>query len=312
MTHTDSVVRHELAEVCRRVRENAAGLIADEEAAYERQIARTASRIAADTHGCRLVLQCGPSSVGKTTTADKLCRSLAGRGVAAVVVSLDDFYRGVGKAPRLPDGSFDYESPLAIDLEQLHDCIAQLVKTGQTLLPRYDFPAGRPSDEKRPLRLSGDTAVIFEGIHAFSPLLTEELARDGIEPFRIFVNTRSRFTDGEDVLLCRREIRLSRRLLRDERTRASSFENTMTMWQQVLKGDELYIFPHSASAHVTIDTTMGYEPCVLAPLMIRRLPTLFGTPYEESARRLLWVYERFCTIDTAAVPKDSVLREFIG
>ncbi len=302
---------HDWRDVRANLADDTAAFIAREETFYQEQVGAAADAIAADTEDLRIVWMCGPSSVGKTTTAKRMCAALGARGVNAFVVSLDDFYRGVGKAPMLPDGSFDYESPKALDLPQLHRCLRELTTTGETLLPRYDFEAGNPSELRTLLRVTGRTAVIFEGIQAFSPLLT-----DGIdiphEPLRLFINTGTRFYDGNTMLLCRRDIRLSRRLLRDERTRGSDFEDTMARWQTVLAGDERHIFPYAESADLFINTAIGYEPSVLAPLLLPKLPQLFGTPYEATAKRLCAVYERFEPLPRTVVPHDSVLREFIG
>lgn len=305
-------IRYDVKEVNRRLRLDAAAFIGEEEARYKANVTAAAEQIALKTHGCQLVWQCGPSSVGKTTTATLLKAALAKKGIDAVIVSIDDFYRGVGMAPLLPDGTYDYESPLALDLERLHDCIVELTKTGETRLPIYDFPAGHPSSQTRDVKLTGDTVVVFEGIHAFSPLVTVPVEQDGIHPVRLFVHTRSRFTNGDEILLCRRDIRLSRRLLRDERTRASSYENTMNMWAGVLRGDDQYIFPYRDTADLVIDTTMAYEPCVLKPLLLSRLHTLDGTAYEETARHFRNAYAEFDEIGTEFVPEDGVLREFVG
>lgn len=304
---------HDLHDIQTQLAEDTAGFIVREEARYAHQIGTAADTIAAATDGCQLVWMCGPSSVGKTTTARRLCAALEARGVQAFVVSLDDFYRGIGNAPILPDGSFDYESPEALDLPQLHRCLQELMTTGESRLPRYDFQAGKPSSLHTLLHVTGRTAVILEGIQAFSPLLTEGLP-DGVlgTPLRLFINTRTRFSDREDMLLCRRDIRLSRRLLRDERTRGSDFAETMAMWQKVLAGDERHIFPYSDGADILIDTAMGYEPCVLAPLLMERLYTLRGTAYEATARRLEKAYAHFPALSAQVVPTDSVLREFIG
>ncbi len=313
MNHTAITFTHDLRDIQTQLADDTAAFVAREEERYAYQIVSAADTITAEMNGCQLVFMCGPSSVGKTTTARRLCAALEARGVAAFVVSLDDFYRGIGNAPTLPDGSFDYESPAALDLPQLHRCLTELMTTGETTLPRYDFEAGKPSELRTHLRVTGRTAVIFEGIQAFSPLLTDGLA-DGVlgTPLRLFINTRTRFTDGEAMLLCRRDIRLSRRLLRDERTRGSDFAETMAMWQKVLAGDERHIFPYSTAADILIDTAMGYEPCVLAPLLLDRLPTLYGTPYEATAKRLSKAFARFPTLTQDIVPADSVLREFIG
>lgn len=302
---------YDLHDVRAALAHDIAAFIAQEEAQYLRQVTDTASAIAAQTDSCRIVWLCGPSSVGKTTTAKRLCAALEAQGVSAFVVSLDDFYRGIGKAPPLANGGFDYESPEALDLPRLHRCLQELTQTGETVLPRYDFEAGKPSETRTHLRVTGRAVVIFEGIQAFSPLLTEGIDLPH-QPLRLFINTGTRFADGDDMLLCRRDIRLSRRLLRDERTRGSDFEETMAMWQTVLAGDERHIFPYSENADLFINTVIGYEPFVLSPLLLPQLPQLFGTPFEATAKRLCAVYERFEPLSSDIVPADSVLREFIG
>lgn len=312
MKPTDFPKTHEIRRVNDRIKHDAAGFIEEEESRFERQIEAAADRIAEHTHGLQIVWQCGPSSVGKTTTAACLRAALTARGVPSFVVSLDDFYLGKGIAPVLADGSLDYESPEALDLPLFETCLTELLQTGETHLPIYDFTAGSPAKDTRHLHIAGDAVVLFEGVHAFEPRLIKNITVPLGNPMKLFVNTTARFTDGGEVLLSRRDIRLARRLLRDERKRNSGFENTMTMWQQVLKGDDRYIFPYYKQADITVDTTLGYEPCVMGALLRARLHTLDGTRFEDTARRFDESFSRFETVSPSLVPKGSVLREFIG
>ena len=312
MTPIASSCNHDLQDIRKRLTADTVTLISHEEARYTHQLQTAADTIAAQTDGMQFVWMCGPSSVGKTTTARRLCAALENRGVQAFMVSLDDFYRGKYDAPRLEDGSYDYESPQALDLPQLHRCLTELTTTGKTDLPRYDFEAGRPHDCRTHLCITGRSAVIFEGIQAFSPLLTDGLGELSVPSLRLFINTRTRFSDGDKLLLCRRDIRLVRRLLRDERTRGASFAETMAMWQKVLRGDERHIFPYSDRAELLIDTALAYEPCVTAPLITEKLTVLYGTPYEATARRLKEALSHFPVLSQECVPADSILREFIG
>lgn len=302
----------EIGAINRRVQTDAAAFIREEESAYEQGVASAARQIALRGSGRRLIMQCGPSSVGKTTTAGKIARCLRDEGIEAHTVSLDNFYRGLGQAPRLADGSFDYESPEALDLPLLRACMARLMEDGRAFLPEYDFSVGRPKPQRQELILSDDAAVIFEGIHAFDPSLYTALETQGECVVRVFVNTCSRFVRDGRVVLSRRDIRLARRLLRDERFRSSSFHNTLHMWQQVMRGDEAYIFPYSDTADIVVDTTIGYEPCVLAPQLLPRLYELSDGPYRDTARRLEEALSSFVPLSEQFVPKNSVLREFLG
>lgn len=270
-----------------------------------------ADYLTAGLRGRLLVMLSGPSSSGKTTTALRLCEQLSVHDADAHVVSLDDFYRGRGLAPRLPDGSFDYESPEALDLDRLSGCMRELVRDGKTRLPRYDFEAGRPDAETRELRLSERSVVIFEGIHALHPVFSELLPQENLR--RVFINTLSPIYDGGEKCLARRDIRLVRRLLRDERFRNSPPENTLRMWQQVMRGETTYLFPYTEAVDAVIDTTHAYEPCVFAgellPLL-REVPA--AHPQAETARHLCRALEGFEQLPSSIVPADSILREFLG
>lgn len=302
---TDNTFDH--AWVNARLRQDAAAFIADQERRFAAQVKAVGAALADGVSGLRFVMLCGPSSAGKTTTTRLLCAAVRACGVNAAMISLDDFYRSMEQIPLSADGEPDIESPAALDIARLHRCVRELIETGATHLPRFDFEHSRPFDGAAPLTVSGATVVFLEGIHAFSPSVLGGIPA----PVQVYVNAHSRFTDGERVLLGRQDIRLSRRLLRDERTRATAFFGTMTMWGGVMDGFRKYIFPYADRADYAVDTTIGYEPAVLAAPMRERLPQLFDTVYGDTARRLYEAYGRFDPLPLQAVPADSVLREFL-
>lgn len=262
-------------------------------------------------HGRQMTMLSGPSSSGKTTTAHLLCDRLRTDGADVHVVSLDDFYRGRGLAPQLPDGSYDYESPEALDLEQLQLCMQQLIRDGETLLPRFSFEIGAPLSEKTPLKISSHSIVIFEGIHSLQPTIGKHLPQENLT--RLFINTLSPIYDGGGKLLARRDIRLTRRLLRDERFRSSGPENTLHMWQQVTRGESMYLFPYVKDVDAVVDTTHAYEPCMLAHELLPRLESVSeNSPYRDEANRLAEKLRVFAEIPTTLLPERSLLREFLG
>ena len=221
------------------------------------------------------------------------------------------FYLGREQAPRLPNGSFDYESPEALNLGQLQTCMRSLIKDGRADLPRFDFTVGRPSKETKELKLAHDSVVIFEGIHALNPVFEQHLPQENI--FKVFVNTISPIYEQEGKLMARRDIRLVRRLLRDFRFRNSSVENTLDMWPQVMRGENLYLFPYVDTVDILIDTTHAYEPCVFAGELLPLLHQVAeDNPYIETVRRLIPILERFAPLAAEDVPKETLLREFLG
>lgn len=298
-------------DVKKAVLQDAKGLIEAEENRYKQEIKTVAEKVHNGRTNRHIVLLCGPSSSGKTTTAALLKKYLQRLGTATHVISIDDFYLGEGKAPLLPNGEQDYETIDALDIERLTRCLTELVETGKTALPIFDFQLRRPLDTTRNLVLEEDAAVILEGIHAFHPRIQQYLPKENVN--RVFINTLTRFINNDEIWLSRRNIRLCRRALRDDQFRASPFTNTMKMWPQVVRGEELYMFPYTDTADCVIDTTFAYEPCILKGMLLPRLMAVGEQDRGyETARMLIERLQVFPDIALEHLPLESMLREFTG
>ncbi len=282
-----------------------------EGARYESEVRAVAEQLRETMPDRCLVLLSGPSASGKTTTALKLERYLQTGGREAYTVSLDNFYQGYGKAPRLPDGSFDYESVNALNLPLLRTCMEELLSDGCTQLPEFDFMNHQPKPHRRELRVPNGSVVIFEGIHALHPLLREQLPEEQI--FTMFINVMSPIEYQGKTLFTQRDLRLIRRLLRDLRFRNSSPENTMDMWRQVVRGEELYLFPYADTATVAFDTTHAYEPAVFASQLLpflRALPE--NSRHQPIIQHLITGLSVFEPFPVTKLPAEALLREFVG
>ena len=300
----------QLKEINSEITNNPLAFIRAECDRYRASVEEVCARLNDQNVRRRVLLLAGPSSSGKTTTANLLCDGLRRVGMDAFVVSLDDFYRGRGLAPQLPDGSFDYESPEALDLPQLAACIRSLLEEGRAAIPQYDFKAGAPKAEKTELVLTQRAVVIFEGIHALCPALTERLPTKHVK--KLFIHTRSRFYDGEEMLLSRRETRLVRRMVRDEKHRGTNAAQTLSMWSQVMQGEDRYLFPYAEAVDMTIDTTHAFEPGMLA---VQALPLLRAIPADHPqyavAQHLIHALDGFVRLSHTLLPPDCILREFL-
>ncbi|MDD3692428.1 MAG: nucleoside kinase [Oscillospiraceae bacterium] len=300
-----------LKEINERAHNDAAAFIEEESHRYAHEIKMLAQHLATEFGGHCLCMLSGPSSAGKTTTAKLLTLNLAKLGVEAHTISMDDFYRGREQAPLLSNGHYDYEALEALNLDELERCMRELIKDGRTLLPQFDFIKGRPTDDMRELKISQNAVVIFEGIHAINPYFEQHLPMQNL--FKIFVNTVSPIINESKKLLARREIRLTRRMLRDERFRNSSVINTLNMWRQVVRGENEYMFPFVDTVDYLIDTTHAYEPCIFAPLLLPLLHSLpDGHEYADTTNRLIDALSRFEHLPLDMMPKDALLREFVG
>ena len=109
------------------------------------------------------------------------------------------------------------------------------------------------------------------------------------------------------------DLRLLRRIVRDNRTRGYDVSATIDSWQRVRDGEEKYIFPFIHQADVIINTALAYEVGVLKVYVEPLLYSVsIDSVYYEEARRLISFLKQFYTIPSEYVNDDSILREFIG
>ncbi len=277
---------------------------------YKSRVFQVAKSIVANPHH-KIIMLAGPSGSGKTTTARYLKEAFAQLGVSSFVVSLDDFYLGFGKAPKLKNGDFDYESVHALDLPQLQSCLLSLIETGSCLLPQFDFNASAPKPEKKPIQLGKNDLIIFEGIHALNPLILECLPSECIT--KIYISVETTVFGHNNTIIPPREIRLARRMVRDSIYRNSDAYRTLHLWTGVIEGEEKYLFPFKDSVDYTLSTFHEFEPAILKPLLLPLLKTVtMDFPNYELAFDLREDYQLFPDLDPSVLPDDCLIHEFIG
>lgn len=307
----DDYVRYtnDLRQINRAAASDPEAMVAHSETAYQEDIERVARGLLRG--GARLVMLAGPTSSGKTTTAELLTGVLKRQGAECALISLDDFYRGERLAPLLPNGEHNYESLEALDVPAIQTCLAQLLETSRCEIPVFDFEAHQPFPHKRCVTLAPHGIAVVEGIHALNPVLIQRVP--ALQVKRIYISVKQGIRDGDRLLLGPNDMRLVRRLVRDSNFRKTDPEKTLGMWGTVMAGERNYIKPFRGIADFTVNSFHVYEPCVLKSQAARLLHTV---PEEsgsfETAHRLLGVLERFPEIEGGLVPPDSILREFIG
>ena len=260
---------------------------------------------------CRVIMLSGPSSSGKTTTAHILMEELQNLGIGTVIISLDNFYLGRGIAPLLPDGEYDYESIEALNIPEIERCLTSLIQKGCCDMPEYNFPLGRPNEEKKHIELPKNSIAIVEGIHALNPRITGHVPKNGL--LKMYISVKQNIKDSRGEVLSHRDIRLIRRIVRDYKHRGVPAEITLGMWGSVCRGEDLFIQPFKRSSHITINSIHMYEPCVLKkyaePLLMQIPPQ---NEQYELVQRLIKGLGRFEPIEENLIPNTSLIREFIG
>lgn len=274
-----------------------------------------AGRIAHAAHevrrsGARVVMLTGPSSSGKTTTAHKLAEALRRAGTPSAVVSLDNFFKDVKDYPRLPDGTPDYESVDALDVSLINRCLLELIRTGETRIPDFDFGREQRRQGTRPVRLEEGVAVV-EGIHALNPRLTALLPGDSV--YRIYAGLREEYSADGQRILPTRDVRLARRMVRDYQFRSHSPDKTMDMWPAVCLGEDKNIKVFKQEADLLLDTSFSCEVCLLAARLAPMRALLApDSPHAAALENLCARFARCAALDEGLVPDHSMLREFLG
>jgi uridine kinase len=303
--------KNSVQQINRAVREDPQAFVAAGEKAYHDNLKRIADSLAKEEPLCRLVMLAGPSSSGKTTTAHLLAEALRERGTGAEIISLDDFYRGEHQAPLLPDGSHDYENVEALNVPEILRCLGDLIENGRCNMPVFDFAMRLPYPHRRQVVLEDRQIAVVEGIHALNPLLIRGLPVEHIR--RIYISVKQGIRDESGELLGPNDMRLIRRIVRDRNFRGTQPGTTLGMWPNVMDGEYKYIKPFRSTADFTINSFHAHGPCVLKDQAVALLHTVpEDDPGRKTAQTLLNALERFEPVDSCLVPKNSILREFIG
>lgn len=281
------------------------------EALQVRGIELIGNAIAARPH-VKAVLIAGPSSSGKTTFSKKLSMVLEANGLTVQCLSFDDYYVDRHLTP-LDEvtGGYDYESIYAVNIELFQRHLRALLAGEEIELPRYDFQTGRSVNSGKRLRLTPQTVLIMEGIHALNPLLTGAISDGSL--FRIYISGLTVAKNDDGTYYSTTDNRLIRRMVRDAQFRNTDAAATLERWSSVRRGEEKWIIPFQQHADVNFCTAFQYE---LALLKQKALPLLNNVPEDDpnfpEAQRLKWVCNRFHDIPIDYLPSHSLLREFLG
>jgi len=310
----DTQIKKIEVETNNRKARNVKGFVAESEYRYARRIESVAQLIESQIEDKSILLIAGPSGSGKTTTAHEMSARLAASGINAPIVSLDDFYKGIDQLPLRDDGQPDLESVYGLDLENIERCFARLFEDGRALFPRYDFTLQKSIPEAHEITIGERDILIIEGIHALNPLIRGGLGEDMF--IRLYVRTATEYVADGKVVISPEDTREVRRMVRDYYYRATSLERTLDLWEAVMEGEMKYIRPYIGEADCMINTAYDYEPNVfhnyLFPLLKQALEEGSGNGrHMAEFIRLKEAFDLFEDIPAEAVPKSSMLREFI-
>lgn len=276
---------------------------------YDNKIHEVATKIL--ERNSKFVMIAGPSSSGKTTTCKKLSLDLQARGIKTLTISVDDYFKNRIDTPKLPDGKYDFESIASIDVESLNKDINDLLVGKEVSLPTYNFVSGVREYVKGKTKIDNNYIILMEGLHCLNDELTPYINND--IKYKIYLSPFMPLNLDSNNYISTTDLRLIRRMIRDNRTRGNDVSKTICSWQDVRSGEEKYIFPYINTSDVIINTSLVYE---LGVLKVFAEPLLYsvGTDsvYYEEARRLINFLKNYYPISSEYIADDCVLREFIG
>ena len=280
------------------------------ESIQDYKLLKIAEAIKQKSKDIKIILMSGPSSSGKTTTARKLSLYLKTLGLNPIALSLDDYFLDREETPLDENGNYDFESLRAIDIKLFNNQISKMLKGSKVITPTFDFVKGKKTF-KNAIKLEEKDILIIEGLHCLNDALLESIPRKN--KYKIYISPLPFLNIDNDNRISMTDLRLLRRMVRDNRVRGYSPSQTLKSWADVRKGEEKYIFPFQDEADTIFNSTLAYE---LAVLKTYAEPLLFTVqeddPEYDTALRLLQLLKFVLPMPSQDVPSVSILREFIG
>ena len=284
-------------------------LILMQEAFFEMKVGEVAKRVSQKDR--KFLLVSGPSSAGKTTTANRLAIQLKAYGLKPHIISVDNYFLGIEDRPLDENGRPDFESLSAVDTELFNEDMLKLLRGEEIEIPSYNFVTEEREYKGNVIRPGEDDIYVIEGIHCLNEKLSEKLPAES--KYKIYISALTQLNIDEHNRIPTTDMRLLRRMVRDNRTRGYSAAQTIDRWPDVRRGEERNIFPFQDQADVILNTSMIYE---LAVIKSFAEPLLFGIPMEApeyiEAKRLLKFLDYVLPLSPEVVPGTSIVREFIG
>lgn len=294
---------------------HASELIQVSEALQEKKIVQIAEEIdrrhSDKENPVRIILITGPSSSGKTTFCKRLCIQLLACGLRPYSFSTDDYFVNRVDTPKLPNGDYDFDNIEAVDYHLLEDHLAKLMRGERVEVPEYNFVTGLREWKGKKFKLTSDSVLILEGIHALNPLLTNAIPDSA--KFKIYISALTSISLDDHNWIPVRDNRLLRRIIRDYNKGAFTAQETISQWKNVCEAEDKWIFPFQETADVMFNSALNIEFAVLrthAEIILASVPK--NCPEYAEAHRLLKFIHFFLPVSDKEIPPTSIMREFLG
>jgi uridine kinase len=294
-------------------------IVSESEMFYEEDIKVAAQEICLRRDDLRIVLISGPSSSGKTTTTIKIGQILKQMGISLVALNVDNYFFDLDQHPQDEFGDYDFETPQALDLPLINQHLSELVAGREVEIPFYDFKVGKRKKSQTKMQIGKNDIILIDSLHGLYPPMTADI--DPEKKYKLYLEPLLQMKDSKGQYIRWTDIRLMRRMLRDEAYRGYAPERTLTHWHYVRSGEMNHIIPNNRFADFIINSAMPYELSIYKSRLFELFKTwaekykddpLRADAYTRAQRGYDLLSEIPELSDDSFVPSDSVLREFIG
>ncbi len=294
-------------------------IVHESETAYEDDVALAADLITERSDALKMVIVCGPSSSGKTTTTGKLEQRLRRRGLKFRTLNVDNYFFNLDMHPVDEFGDYDFETPQALDLELINEHLGQLCAGREVLVPSYDFKTSKRQPERTPFKLAPDEILLIDSLHGLYPSMSESVPNE--IKFKLYLEPLLQMRGPDGRYIRWTDLRLIRRMLRDAVHRSYKPQDTLEHWRYVRSSELRNIIPYNNTADYIVNSSMPYELALYRARLLEQFAQ-WEAQYQDDplrqdaylrAARLHNVLRAVLPVeDDTPVPADSVLREFIG
>ncbi|HAW15242.1 MAG TPA: hypothetical protein DCW41_00865 [Clostridiales bacterium] len=283
----------------------------------------------------KAVFVSGPTSSGKTTFTMRLSAGLTANGRQAAFLSLDDYY-AMKELQFDRDGRPDFETIDSLDVERAASDVKRIIAGERIVPPFFNFMTRRSEErsDDEAIELPENGVLVVEGLHGLNKRISGDISDK--ECLKIFIMPYGNvFCDTK--LMDMTEIRLLRRIVRDQRHRAAHALATVDYWPMIERSEEKIFDDYLESADIHVNSFLGYESLILAPMALADIRAAFKmvedgtlTPnvfMERSNKdkafadlstaldRCARLEKHLCKIpeiDPEWTPEESILNEFIS
>lgn len=294
-------------------------IVHESEAAYEDDVDMAAEMIGERSDKLRMVFISGPSSSGKTTSTIKIEKRLKKHGLQFATINVDHYFFDLEDHPKDEFGDYDFETPQALDLELINEHLLKLSEGKEVKIPYYDFKKGKRYLNRTPMKLKENEIILIDSLHGLYPDFSKEISNE--VKFKLYLEPILQMKDRNNKFIQWTDIRLMRRMLRDSVQRAYDPLQTLEHWHYVRSSELRNIIPYANSADFIINSAMPYELSLYKSKLFghfkKWVDQFRENPLKKDAflraERISNILDAIIEIkDDSPVPKDSVLREFIG